>query len=1117
MAQNIVDVSWDLAKFDEQTQAVLANMTKVYDLANQAKATGIKLGSDGGFTELKKNVVEFNKVQENTIRLTKLQESAEQARLKTQIAAAKAAKEQEAAEQQRLKTQAQQLELTKKQAAANEKAAKAYNPTNVPFVVNPVNNDELKNATTLVNEVNQAEAAAAISAAELGNSVNKSTTAISEQGIVSKKVNSESIRDKEIQKQLERQANQELKNSVREQLAAKGSLEQRRAALIRLNAAYDNLNVAERNSQYGIRLQSTIAGVTTQVKELEAATGRAQRNVGNYGSAFSKVAKGATTAYNGLRKIAYLIPGIGIGGLVLILIEPITKLLNLLTKSTSATVTLAEKTRILGEVQQESVRGYGSAAAKIELLKSKLDDLTISESDRLKYAKEYNDVADEGNKIDTAQLNNISLINSQMEAQIELLKQRALALGATNVLAKKAEDVFNAQLTLSNDQAQFVDTDKLKKTLDNAQRILDNAAKKRGETNKLSAKEALAFIDLPDDQLQQVIKKNQNKFKILEDASVRDQLQELATRAKNIKEGYAAIGSAGVGILKSDTDDLQDAQREFDKALKVIGPLINTDTFSKKGKERGVSKAIMDSTKESLDAEFELYKIAQQRKIKLLDEEQNDNKKAWQERIIAAGEFQKATIELSDKTYQHEIDNDKKKLEVLKENYKKAKGTEKNNIAVEIENATKEIIIAQAKQQDARIDLEKSFKTQYEKIAKETEADRLKTLEEAEKSVKNVRQNQQGAIDAAQATEIGSLDKLLSEKLISQEEYNKRKAKFENDALILSLQSQIKEAEGLKAIAKLKGESVIDFDNKITELTGKLQSAQSGKKDPKDDSGLNKRQEIVKDAQLITQTIDSLVDIGYQKEIDAIQRIIDLNEERKNREIANINASTLSNQEKAAQMMILDNTVAANNKKLKREQVALQIKQAKFDRDMAVLQILENVAAANFKLIAQGGFAGIAAGISVGLEALAAVAQLVAKPLPQMPAYAEGTDNHPGGDAIVGEGKFKELVTEPSGKSFIASRPMLMHNLPKGSKVTPLKENMDMINQDLYNSMVIGTVQRIQAAEMVAHKNSNKDIVDAIELGSIRTVQAMKKQKGSHVTVNIDGNWGAYISKVVKE
>jgi len=114
-------------------------------------------------------------------------------------------------------------------------------------------------------------------------------------------------------------------------------LEQRRAALIRLNASYDQLNASERNSPYGVRLKSTIAGVTTQVKELEAATGRAQRNVGNYPGAFKKLneemeetpKKGKRAlgflnkAYGSLRKLAYAIPGIGMSGIILLLLAPL--------------------------------------------------------------------------------------------------------------------------------------------------------------------------------------------------------------------------------------------------------------------------------------------------------------------------------------------------------------------------------------------------------------------------------------------------------------------------------------------------------------------------------------------------------------------------------------------------------------------------------------------------------------------------------------------------------------------------------------------------------------------------------------------------------------------------
>lgn len=78
-----------------------------------------------------------------------------------------------------------------------------------------------------------------------------------------------------------------LKNQAREEAAAKGSLDQRRAALIRLKLAYDALAPSEREGTYGKRLESVIKGVHDQVSRLEQTTGRFQRNVGNYASAFN--------------------------------------------------------------------------------------------------------------------------------------------------------------------------------------------------------------------------------------------------------------------------------------------------------------------------------------------------------------------------------------------------------------------------------------------------------------------------------------------------------------------------------------------------------------------------------------------------------------------------------------------------------------------------------------------------------------------------------------------------------------------------------------------------------------------------------------------------------------
>lgn len=83
----------------------------------------------------------------------------------------------------------------------------------------------------------------------------------------------------------QQQSTAETKNNAREMMNAKGSLEQRRAALIRLTAVYDRLSDADRKSSFGIRLGATVKGLSEQIGKLEADTNRFGRNVNNYGGA----------------------------------------------------------------------------------------------------------------------------------------------------------------------------------------------------------------------------------------------------------------------------------------------------------------------------------------------------------------------------------------------------------------------------------------------------------------------------------------------------------------------------------------------------------------------------------------------------------------------------------------------------------------------------------------------------------------------------------------------------------------------------------------------------------------------------------------------------------------
>ncbi len=84
-----------------------------------------------------------------------------------------------------------------------------------------------------------------------------------------------------------RQLNLETTRAARENLAAEGSLDKLRAQLIRTTAAYDALSDAARESAEGQQMLKQIQEYQLQVGELEQSTGRFQRNVGNYASAFS--------------------------------------------------------------------------------------------------------------------------------------------------------------------------------------------------------------------------------------------------------------------------------------------------------------------------------------------------------------------------------------------------------------------------------------------------------------------------------------------------------------------------------------------------------------------------------------------------------------------------------------------------------------------------------------------------------------------------------------------------------------------------------------------------------------------------------------------------------------
>lgn len=148
-------------------------------------------------------------------------------------------------------------------------------------------------------KLNTATAAQAVAQGNLTTVTTSSVNATIQQvnttnaAVLSKKQLAQMLAEEKLR---QAQSTAELKNNAREQLNAKGSIEQRRAALIRLNTEYDRLSALDRNTASGERLKGIVSRLTDQVKQLEVASGRAQRNVGNYPNSFGKLGNDALTA-----------------------------------------------------------------------------------------------------------------------------------------------------------------------------------------------------------------------------------------------------------------------------------------------------------------------------------------------------------------------------------------------------------------------------------------------------------------------------------------------------------------------------------------------------------------------------------------------------------------------------------------------------------------------------------------------------------------------------------------------------------------------------------------------------------------------------------------------------
>jgi hypothetical protein len=860
-----------------------------------------------------------------------------------------------------------------------------------------------------------AEAQAAMSATEYGNSVNKSTGGIR----VATAADLELEKARKAVAKANSTQNVELQGlNAQRSLANKAAKEEALTALgllgpyklLEKEYAAAAMNAKDLSVQYGINSVEAKAAaaqaltLNTKLQDIDKTVGQSQKNVGNYGSAFTK---GLSSVWGGLRKIAYIIPGLGIAGLISMISGP---LISAFQSWFSASKKIVSEQELLknatSDFNKEFISASTASISKLELLRDAITNTSKTEAERLSALRIYNKVATDNNKIDEKQIDNLALINTKIADQIALIEHRALATASEQIVTDAA-----TKLLLAREEAR---------------------------------KKAIKQQEVEDAYDIQTVQgaKTDAYFKTLH--------REGEIRAKIAKD-----------------EGVKQAQAEFDAAKQIANQYVDfSGEEEKTKKDKKVGADSLQELKDRLNTEFDIYKIHQEAKIRLFDNDVKSESTYYLDKLTAFDNYLKAQKELLDREEQHEIDlaeaatrREKQHLEEQRSGKSDAeKARIDENIAINQKNLEQQILLIKAKYADEGNKLIEGAAETRNKIVE----DHLKI--------------EQDLYDQYSKDLQDNIDK-DNERI--KKGFEKR-AKQEEDAA----------KEKIRLLKELH-----DQEEQLAEQAGNF--------------------------------LFSLATSGYENQLNLLTKQGEDIEKRKDQELAANDLVVQSTQDKAANVILINSRAQAQQDVIDRKAAAIKNKEAQFERAQQIFEIGINtiktiaaiklaIAEETIKAIANPLLTPliglIAAQIPVALASSAlSIGAILATPLPR---YKHGRGEKGEEFAIVGDGGVNEYIMRGTGQ--IEKTPAvntLTHLMPK-DKVYPNKESL--MRELMFNNMQLSNYSVGQDGGI--NRNDIERLGSRLEnsIGDIRIQTQLVTKSGWRNHNERLAQYDAWVNRVIK-
>lgn len=573
----------------------------------------------------------------------------------------------------------------------------------------------------------------------------------------------------------------------------------------------------------------------------------------------------------------------------------------------------------------------------------------------------------------------------------------------------------------------------------------------------------------------------ENAFKKAKDERIAVMKKALQEEEKNLKDAVdlnkkyyeeyqnASFWKQGLGIDRTNSQinaDIESswearmvAQRGYSSMEKQLEMVEN---YQMPGNNKSNISA---ETTDEKTARLEAEKSLQESRIALMkdgiEKELATIRNGYQQKIDAVKGNSSAEIALR-KSLQEEMNN---ALTKASEEYEKNRAgidlqnrlssveegsKEEMSIRLEILDKQKQEEIKAAESNGADVSLiEQKYLAERRKIYEEYAADSADEISKsaaAEQVIRNAQYN----------SDLKELEKLHAKKLVSDEEYEKKKADITERYSLETAKAAVESIEKQLSVENMSQDDREKLSEQLQKAKADLANAEADAEIAAikrvQDEEENSYKKRMKNAQRwmdvageAISNIGNLMSTLYEGDIDRIEKEQDANEDAYNADIERIEAlaesGAISEEEAEARKRAAEDKTSKKNEELEKRKVELQQKQAKWDKAVQIAQTGIATARGIMEAWQLGPILGaIMAGVVAAMGAVQ-VATIAATPIP---AYKEGTKNgaHIGGLAIVGDGGKQEVVVY-GGKPWITPDTPTLVDLPRGAEVYP---DVDMFN-----------------------------------------------------------------------